>query len=154
MRSERERLGLDPHGFRICHPIVCACELSEERTLAITAARFLTYIVGMPVFAKAWPVRNDWDPATLQGLLDHPQFQSMARPTADQSFHREEMMDPARTVPEEWMRATCAIGSVDECVKTLRAFKDAGVDELALYGSTPAENARVIAAWREAQVPA
>jgi alkanesulfonate monooxygenase SsuD/methylene tetrahydromethanopterin reductase-like flavin-dependent oxidoreductase (luciferase family) len=106
----------------------------------------------MPVFAKAWPIRNDWDPRTLQGLLDHPQFSQMARPTADQSFHREQMMDPARLVPEAWMRETCAIGSADECVRKLREFKDAGVDELALYGSTPAENAAVIAAWREAEV--
>ena len=154
IRSECERIGKDPASYRIVHPIVCANDLSEERTIAISSARFLTYVVGMPVFSKAWPIRNDWDAATLQRLLDHPQFHAMARPTADQSFHREEMMDPARMVPEEWMRQTCAIGSVDECVKQLQAFKDAGVDELALYGSTPAENAAVIAAWREAKVMA
>ena len=108
----------------------------------------------MPVFIKAWIDRNGWDPVTMQRLLDHPQFQAMSRPTADQSFHREEMMDPAQLVPDEWMRATCAIGTPAECVEQLRAFRDAGVDELALYGSTPAENAAVISAWREAQVGA
>jgi probable F420-dependent oxidoreductase len=154
IRQECERVGKDPAAYRIVHPIVCAADLSEERTIAISAARFLTYIVGMPVFAKAWNARNGWDAAAIQRLLDHPQFQSMARPTADQTFHREQMMDPAGTVPEQWMRETCAIGSVEECVATLRAFKDAGVDELALYGSTPAENADLIAAWREAQVGA
>jgi alkanesulfonate monooxygenase SsuD/methylene tetrahydromethanopterin reductase-like flavin-dependent oxidoreductase (luciferase family) len=154
MRAERERLGLDPATFRICHPIVCAADLGEERTVAITKSRLLTYVVGMPVFSKCYVERNGWDPATMQRVLHHPQFQSMARPTADQTFHREEMMDPARLVPDEWMRSTCAIGTPQECVEQLRAFREAGVDELALYGSTPSENAAVIAAWREAQVGA
>jgi alkanesulfonate monooxygenase SsuD/methylene tetrahydromethanopterin reductase-like flavin-dependent oxidoreductase (luciferase family) len=154
MRAERERLGLDPHSFRICHPIVCAANLSAARTAAISKARFLTYIVGMPVFSRCYGDRNGWDAETMQRILDHPQFQRMPRPTADQSFHREEMMDPVELVPEPWMRDSCAIGTVEECVKQLRAFREAGVDELALYGSTPAENAAVIAAWREAQVGA
>jgi 5,10-methylenetetrahydromethanopterin reductase len=154
MRSERERLGLDPAAFRICHPIVCAPNLSEERTLAISASRLLTYIIGMPVFQRAWININGWDRDAMQRILDHPQFQTMSRATADQTFHREQMMDPAQLVPEAWMQDTCAIGTVDECVNKLREFREAGVDELALYGSTPAENAAVIAAWREAQVEA
>lgn len=154
IRTERERLGLDPHSIRICHPIVCAADLGEERTIAISNARLLTYVIGMPVFAECWTECNDWDPAAMQRLIDHPQFQNMSRPTADQSFHREEMMDPAQLVPESWMRETCAIGTVDECVRQLRSFRDAGVDEIALYGSTPAENAAVVAAWRDARVMA
>src|SRR5581483_6521185 len=118
IREECERVGKDPSTYRIVHPIVCANDLSEDRTLAISASRFLTYVVGMPVFAKGWPVRNDWDPKEMERVLSHLQFQSMARPTADQTFHREQMMDAARQVPEEWMRSTCAIGSVEECVRT------------------------------------
>jgi hypothetical protein len=47
------------------------------------------------------------------------------------------------------MRASCAIGSVAECVTALRRFRAAGVDEIVTYGSTPGQNAALAAAWRE-----
>ena len=49
----------------------------------------------------------------------------------------------------EWMRESCAVGSVDDCVNKIAEFRAAGVDEVVLYGSTPNDNARVIARWRE-----
>ena len=108
MREECERAGKDQRHSASAirsspHP-----SSTRQYTRAISAARFLTYIVGMPVFSKAWSKLNGWDAAEIQKLLDHQQFSSMAKPTADQSFHREEIMDPAAMVPEEWMRETCA----------------------------------------------
>ena len=58
-------------------------------------------------------------------------------------------MKPARLVPDAWMSQTSAVGPVDDCVKTLQAFRDAGTDELATYGSSPAQNAGLIRAWRD-----
>jgi probable F420-dependent oxidoreductase len=148
IREERERLGLDP-AIKILHPIIVAPDLDEGYTRAIAHARFLTYIVGMPFFSQAYLRHNNWDPAAMQRVLAHPQFQRMERPTADQAFHREQLTDPAEIVPDEWMRDTCAIGSVAQCVAKLQQFRDAGVDEIGCYGSTPTENARLVAAWRE-----
>ena len=45
------------------------------------------------------------------------------------------------------MSESCAIGSVDECVASLRRFRDAGADEIVTYGSTPGQNAALAAAW-------
>lgn len=149
VRSERERLGLDPAAFRIVLPIVTAPECDEEYTLSITAARFVTYVVGMPAFADMWLTRNGWDPERMHRIAEHPQFTNMIHGTADQSFHRDQLMEPARLVPREWIEETCAVGSIENCVRTLQGFRDAGVDELAFYGSTPQENARLVAAWRE-----
>jgi 5,10-methylenetetrahydromethanopterin reductase len=149
IRTERERLGLDP-AIPILHPIIVAADLEASYTRAIAHSRFLTYIIGMPFFAQAYLDRNGWDAAQMRHILDHPQFQQMDRPTADQTFHREQMMEATRRIPEEWMTDTCAIGSVDECVRTLRAYRDVGVDEIGCYGSTPDDNARLIRAWREA----
>jgi hypothetical protein len=59
------------------------------------------------------------------------------------------MMDVAAAVPDEHMLDCCAIGTVDECVTSLRRFLDAGADEVATYGSTPQQNASLIAAWRD-----
>jgi hypothetical protein len=47
------------------------------------------------------------------------------------------------------MYETSAVGSIGDCVKTLAAFRDAGADELATYGSTPAQNSALLRAWRD-----
>jgi hypothetical protein len=62
------------------------------------------------------------------------------------AFHRIQLMQPARLVPDAWMRVR--IGSVDESVSQLQRFRDAGADETATYGSTPGQNAGLIEAWR------
>lgn len=35
-----------------------------------------------------------------------------------------DLLEPAKLVPDQWVRSTWAVGSVDECVQTLQAFKD------------------------------
>jgi len=59
------------------------------------------------------------------------------------------MLDVAAQIPDEYMLDCSAIGSVDECVTSLQRFIDAGADEIATYGSTPAQNAKLVAAWRD-----
>jgi hypothetical protein len=47
------------------------------------------------------------------------------------------------------MHDSCAIGTARECAAKLKQFKDAGADEITTYGSTPAQNAGLVEAWRE-----
>jgi probable F420-dependent oxidoreductase len=150
IREERERLGLDP-AIKILHPIVVAADLDETYTRAIAHARLITYLVGMPFFVKAYLRQNRWSEESMQRILGHPQFSNMDRPTADQVFHREQLMDPAELVPEQWIDDSCAIGSVEQCMRRFQELRDVGVDEIACYGSTPADNAALIGAWREAK---
>jgi 5,10-methylenetetrahydromethanopterin reductase len=152
VRSERERVDLDPDTFPILLYMIVANDLDETYTHAIAHARFVTYVVGMPVYAKSYITNNGWDETQMQRLLEHPQFQSMSRPTADQEFHRAELLEASKLVPEEWIHETCAIGSTEDCVRKLREYRDAGIDEIGFYGSTPAENAKLIDAWRNASV--
>ena len=152
VRSERERVGLDPDSFRILAYMIVAGDLDDEYTRAIAHARFVTYVVGMPVFAQSYVTNNGWDAKQMQTLLEHPQFMAMSRPTADQEFHRGDLLEASKLVPEEWIHDTCAIGSVADCVRKIREYRDAGADEIGFYGSTPAENADVIAAWRASPV--
>jgi hypothetical protein len=56
---------------------------------------------------------------------------------------------PGSVIPWEWVLDCSAIGSPDECVTSLQRFVDAGADEVTTYGSTPRQNAALIAAWRE-----
>jgi probable F420-dependent oxidoreductase len=150
VRLERERVGRDPDSFPVLYYMVVANDLDETYTRAIAHARFVTYVVGMPVFADSYVANNGWDAAEMRRLLEHPQFARMSRPTADQEFHREELIEASKRVPDEWIHATSAIGSVEDCVRRIAEYREAGADEIGFYGSTPAENARVIAAWREA----
>jgi probable F420-dependent oxidoreductase len=148
IRAERERLGLDP-AIKILHPIVVAPDLDDAHTRAIAHARFVTYIVGMPFYWRAYVRQNGWNEGRMQQILAHPQFGGMERPTADQTFHRAGLVSPAELVPDEWMDASCAIGSVERCIARLHELRAAGVDEIACYGSTPVENAALVTAWRE-----
>jgi len=151
-RSERERVGLDPDQFPIMYYMIVANDLDETYTRAIAHARFVTYVVGMPAFVNSYLRNNGWDPAQMQRLLDHPQFAQMGRPTADQTFHRAELLEASKLVPEEWIQQTSAIGSLEHCVAKVREYRDAGADEIGFYGSTPAENAKVVEAWRNSSI--
>jgi hypothetical protein len=59
------------------------------------------------------------------------------------------MLDVAAVIPDEYMADCSAFGTVDECVTNLRRFIDAGADEIVTYGSTPGQNAALVAAWRD-----
>jgi imidazole glycerol phosphate synthase subunit HisF len=60
----------------------------------------------------------------------------------------------ARLVPDEWVYQTSLAGSIADCVARMRAYRATGIDEICFYGSTPAENAALIDAWRRAGVGA
>ncbi|HVW31679.1 MAG TPA: TIGR03857 family LLM class F420-dependent oxidoreductase [Acidimicrobiia bacterium] len=146
IRDERRRLGLDP-GIRVCASVVTAPEFSEEETKLVCHARLVTYLQP-PRFGDVYARLNGWDPKVVDRLRRHPQFQRLERGTADQDFHRSQLLGPAGLVPDAWVAEASAVGPIADCVATLEAYRDAGADELALYGSTPADNARLVAAWR------
>lgn len=146
IRDECERIGRDPSTLRICLPIITACELDTEETLALTKARLVSYM-SYPAF-DSLVKRNGWDPRKLDAVRNHDSLRALAGANIDASHHRRDLLEPAKLVPDEWVRSTCAVGSVDECIQTLQAFKDVGVDEFATYGSSPVQNATLIAAWR------
>jgi probable F420-dependent oxidoreductase len=148
IRRARDEAGLDPD-FRICLPIIAACELDELRTTLISKARLITYVAGMPGYAANYVKSNGWSADVFDSIQQHPMFAAMSRPNADQSFHRHQLLEPAEMIPDQWMADSCAIGSTRQCVARLQELKDVGVDEFALYGSTPTENATLISAWRD-----
>lgn len=148
LRSTRERAGLDPQRLRICQNIVSAPGFDETKTLNVTAARFLTYVIGWPTFFEAFCRMNEWDAAVLARIQEHPLFSTLDK-NADQTFFRHQILDAAALVPESWMRETCAMGTINEAVATLSQFRDCGIDEISLYGSTPRENEEMLYVWRQ-----
>jgi len=147
IRAACERLGRDPEEITICVPVVTAPDMEEFEALSISAGRIVTYLSHRQ-YGDFLAEANGWDPEIVERVRNHELFTGLKRP-ADFEFHRHQMLGPAELMPEEWTYDTCALGTADECVASLRRFIDVGADEIATYGSTPAQNAGLIAAWRE-----
>ena len=151
--SARERInaacaqtGRDPKSVRVGAPVVTAPELDEFEARAISAGRLVTYLQ-YPGYGEALCTANGWDHAVLSDIRNHPQLAGL-RQVADREFQRHQLMDVAKAIPDEYVSDCSAIGTVEECVTNLQRFVDAGADEIITYGSTPAQNARLIDAWR------
>jgi probable F420-dependent oxidoreductase len=141
------RANRDPASIRLFVEVVTAPGLSESETRQLTNARAVTYFQP-PEWGHCYAILNGWDESVMNRLREHSQLSAVESELADLSFHRRELEEPARLIPDEWMREACAIGSVEDCVRKLQEFRDAGADEICTYGSTPAQNAGLIEAWR------
>jgi 5,10-methylenetetrahydromethanopterin reductase len=146
LRDACEHIGRDPATLRIAQCVISAPELDDTETRQLCHARALTYLQA-PGWGEALCGINGWDPDTLAAIRAHRMLQGNT--LADNRFHRSELTKPAKAVPDAWMHTSCAIGSVDECIDTLTAYRDAGADEIVLYGSTPDQNAGLAACWTE-----
>lgn len=145
-----DRAGRDPASLRIVQCVVTTPGLSDAEARTLAHARAVTYLQA-PEYGNSLLRVNGWDPEPAQRLREAmaQRQQGLTDELADTAFHRRELLEPARLVPDEWMRTSCALGDVDACVRQLRRFRDAGADEVATYGSTPGQNAGLLAAWRD-----
>ena len=144
--KECERIGRDPDAIHYIAPVASACELSDDDTLMLIAARIVIYLQ-VPEVGNTFMARNDWDPKVRDKICSHPLFADMKTKLADGSFHRHELLEVAKLVPDAWLHEVAAVGSVDECVKKLRDFQATGCAEIDLYSSSPAQNRSLIEAW-------
>ncbi|HEY1970821.1 MAG TPA: TIGR03857 family LLM class F420-dependent oxidoreductase [Pseudonocardia sp.] len=147
IRSACQQIGRDPSEIRTCVAVVTAPDMDDFEARAIAHGRAVTYLQ-YPGYGEAMCDANGWDHQVLSDIRNHPKLAGL-RDVADRTFQRHQMMDVAAAVPDEHMLDCCAIGTVDECVTSLRRFLDAGADEVATYGSTPQQNASLVAAWRD-----
>jgi probable F420-dependent oxidoreductase len=147
IRTECERIGRDPDSVRVAALVVTAPDMDDFEARAIAHGRAVTYLqyVG---YGEILCEVNGWDKRMLDDIRNHEQFADLTQ-VADRVFQRHQMMDVAAQVRDAYMEDCCAFGTVDECVKSLSRFIDAGADEIATYGSTPAQNGRLVTAWRD-----
>lgn len=148
IRVACEKAGRDPAEIRIVQPVVTAPDMDEFEAKSISTGRLITYLQ-YPYYGDILSEANGWDRAVVERMRNHEMFQNLDR-AADLSFHRHQMVEgPGSVIPWEWILDCSAIGTPDECVTSLQRFLDAGADEVTTYGSTPRQNAALIAAWRE-----
>jgi alkanesulfonate monooxygenase SsuD/methylene tetrahydromethanopterin reductase-like flavin-dependent oxidoreductase (luciferase family) len=84
------------------------------------------------VMAKA----NRWDPAPVAAMRAEGQKVAARLPGTEGPTKRAALIGPARVLPGEWLSETSAIGTVEQCAKTLHDYLDAGADEVVLHGTT------------------
>jgi probable F420-dependent oxidoreductase len=145
IREACERIGRDPRSIRIAQCVITAPDLDELETRQLAHGRAVTYLQA-PGYRDALIRVNRWDPDIVRRLADHELFRG-TEVIADNRFHRSELLGPAALIPDAWMHDTCALGSVADCVSSLRRFREAGADEIVTYGSTPGQNAELARAW-------
>jgi 5,10-methylenetetrahydromethanopterin reductase len=145
--AECERIGRDPNEIRVAALVVTAPDLDDFETRAIAHGRMVTYLQ-YPGYGEQLCTANGWDLGVLDKIRGHKRFENITQ-VADREFQRHEMLDVASVIPDDYIWDCSAIGTVDECVTNLQRFIDAGADEIVTYGSTPAQNAELVAAWRD-----
>lgn len=145
-----ERIGRDPGTVRVAQCVITAADLDEYETRQQTYARAVTYMQ-IDHWAKATVRVNGWSLEPANRLREFDQFKGM--PSADEQFHRRDLMDATELIPDEWITASCAVGTAADCVRKFEEFRAAGADEIITYGTTPGQNAGVVDAWRD-RVPA
>jgi 5,10-methylenetetrahydromethanopterin reductase len=153
VRAARERIaaacdraGRDPSSVRVAALVVTAPDLDDTETRALAHSRMVTYLT-YPGNGETMVEVNGWDPAVLDAIRGHDLLRGL-KDVPDRIFQRHQLLKVADAVPDEYIRECSAIGSVSDCVDSLQRFIDAGADEIAVYGSTPAQNAKLVAAWR------
>jgi hypothetical protein len=147
MRRECERIGRDFSTLRICLPLVSVAEMPDDEARLQMHARMVTYL-GQPGMATVYERLNGWDRGPATRIRAHPMF-SRDPDRIDHHFHRSELAEVAKMVPDEWMYSTSLAGSLADCVKTMAAYRGLGVDEISTYGTSPAQNAGLVNAWRQ-----
>ncbi len=147
LREACESIGRDLTSLHIVQCVVTAPDLGVDETRALAHARAVTYLQA-PEYGAALAKVNGWDFGPVERLREALAQARGGDELVDTAFHRIQLLEAAELVPDEWMTASCAFGTAAQCADKLREFSRAGVDEITTYGSTPRQNAGLLAAWQ------
>jgi alkanesulfonate monooxygenase SsuD/methylene tetrahydromethanopterin reductase-like flavin-dependent oxidoreductase (luciferase family) len=86
----------------------------------------------------------------LEALRTHPLIVALEGGYADFGLTPEQRVEVGRTIPQDWLDATSAVGSPEACAARLHEFLAAGADELVLHASTPDMLGPVVEAFTQA----
>jgi probable F420-dependent oxidoreductase len=146
VRAAAAEAGRDPDSVRVYGELVVAPDMDADAADRIVAARALTYF-DMQGLGEALFAVNGWEIETLARIRSHPHMKRVST-FADHDLTIEERIEVVHdTVPADWLRDTSGGGDAADVASRLRAYLDAGIDELVLHGASPSELASVVAAF-------
>ncbi|HMS86886.1 MAG TPA: TIGR03857 family LLM class F420-dependent oxidoreductase [Acidimicrobiales bacterium] len=144
VKNAAANAGRDPADVRVwsCFATV-GDHLAPEVRLKKTVGRLGTYLQG---YGELLVRTNGWDHEVLRRFLADPVIASVAGldivGTTDQLEHA------ATLLPDEWFEAS-ATGTPERCADAIRGQLALGCDAVILHGSTPAELAPIVSAYRD-----
>ncbi|MGE4426795.1 MAG: TIGR03857 family LLM class F420-dependent oxidoreductase [Solirubrobacteraceae bacterium] len=140
-----EQIGRDPRTLKLYAIVITAPDLTPEEELAVVNARMITHLdfdgIGDLIMRE-----NGWDPGPLHQI--RKRVAAKGEGTADQKFHRSELLELGAQLPREWIETGCVVGTADRCASRLREYLAVGVDHIVLHGCAPAELEGLTRAWR------
>ncbi len=145
IRTAAVDAGRDPHAVRVWSVLaVVEDSLPEELRLRKLVGRLATYLQG---YGEVLVRANGWDLEDLKRFREDPLVQGYpgafdAVGTGEELRHLRD-----RVLPPAWTEAS-ATGNPATCAQRILDQLDAGADSVVLHGSTPAELAPVLEAWR------
>ena len=136
--------GRDPADVRVwsCFATV-GDHLAPEVRLKKTVGRLGTYLQG---YGELLVRTNGWDHEVLRRFLADPVIASVAG--LDIVGTTEQLEHAATLLPDEWFEAS-ATGTPERCADAIRGQLALGCDAVILHGSTPAELAPIVSAYRD-----
>jgi probable F420-dependent oxidoreductase len=142
VRAGAEEAGRDPHAVQVWAVLATLHEPGDERRLRGVTGRMATYL---QAYGDALVAMNGWDPGPLERFRADEVVRSVSG-AIDAVGTLEQLEHIAGLLPEEWLPA--AVGSAAHCAERVLDQLAAGVDGVILHGSSPAELAPVVDAYR------
>ncbi len=144
-RNGAAAAGRDPDRLRVVAVVVVAADLSAEQEASILGGRLVTYLQ-TPGYGDRVAEINGWDPAVLKTVREHPLFDGHGyeHGYADANFTLDQLGEVAQVLPDSYIREVNATGTAAQVAAHLREYRAAGVDEIILHGSSPAQLASVL----------
>jgi hypothetical protein len=79
---------------------------------------------------------NGWSTTELARYRAQPKLAALGDRSADKALSRDELIELSGAMPADWLPSSSAVGDAVMCTARLRAYLEAGADELVLHGST------------------
>lgn len=150
VRRSAEEAGRNPAAVRIWSCFATVPDPVEEADfLKRTVGRLGGYLQG---YGDLLVKTNGWDPEPLARFRADPVVSTMPG-AIDAVADADQLAHIAGLLPAEWL-AAAGTGTAEACAAAARAQFDLGVDGVILHGSTPAQLAPVVEAYRALQRPA
>lgn len=144
--EECKRIGRDPSTLRF-YAAVSAVPDADEQAMRMEIGNRIVINLSQPKLGEVFRELNGWDKETVHALLNQDMFKG-SKGNLDLNFTREQMVKATMMIPQKWIEDVAAVGTAAECAKNLQRYKDAGVQEVVIWGGPPAANAGLIREWR------
>jgi 5,10-methylenetetrahydromethanopterin reductase len=132
VRDAADAAGRDAQAIAVHATVIVAPDRDPAEVLGARALGYL--LVGG--LGEALVAANGWDPASLAAIRSHHRFAGLDY-NAIKAIPASDLAVVARDLPSQWLATAAATGSVDECVRAVDAYLDAGATNILVHGSTP-----------------